>query len=253
MCSTIPPLGRRRSRFRAGGGRLLAALLTLAGLAPADAEAAPLPPEKRCLALVAYAEAVSEGQKGMAAVIRVMHNRIRDGRFPKTACAVARQRGQFQAVEESARYKAALRAPHRMNLARTLNARTSFERMMLQQASRLAVDGKLARGRDMTGGALYFVNPYMMDPGRCAWFAKLKRTAAIGQHVFMTHYKKGERRRGPALDCRKVGEGWIAARKGKIVDAPVPMLKVRLRAPVPEPKPVLEPMVVAMGEAHPAE
>jgi hypothetical protein len=232
------------------GGRLIRALTLASGVAGAAAgEAAPLPPDTRCLALVAYAEAVSEGQKGMSAVIRVLHNRIRDGRFPRSACAVARQRGQFQAIEESLTLRRALKAPHRMNLARALNARTSFERMMLRQASRLALDRKLARGRDPTGGALYFVNPHMMDPSRCAWFAKLKRTATIGQHVFMTHYRKGERRRGPALDCRRVGQGWIAARKGKIVDAPVPQLKARLPAPLPVPKPPPQPTVVALGEA----
>ena len=31
-----------------------------------------------------------------------------------------------------------------------------------------------------------------MDPARCPWFAALKRTAQIGSHVFMTHYREGE-------------------------------------------------------------
>ena len=42
--------------------------------------------------------------------------------------------------------------------------------------------------RDPTGGAVYFVNPRLMDPGKCPWFASLKRTASIGQHVFMADY-----------------------------------------------------------------
>ena len=139
---------------------------------------------------------------------------IRDGRFPKSACGVVRQGGQFQAIEESRRIKGALKAPHRMDLERTLNARTAFTRMMLDQARRLAIDPKVARGKDPTKGALYFVNPHMMDPSRCPWFAKLKRTTRIGSHVFMTHYKKGEKRVGPALDCRTAGKGWMAQRAG---------------------------------------
>jgi hypothetical protein len=254
-CTITPPpnrpaRGRGTTSIRTG---LIGVSLAAAGIAAAScAHAGPLPTESRCLALVAYAEAVSEGRTGMAAVIRVMHNRVRDQRFPKSACAVARQPGQFQAIDESRRYKAALKAPHRMSLARTLMADTGFERMMLRQASELALDRKLARGRDPTGGALYFVNLHMMDPGRCAWFARLKRTTAIGRHVFMTHYGRGERRRGPALDCRRVGQGWIAARKGKVIEgAPLPMLKVRLRAPVPVPKPVPKPIVVALTEPRP--
>ncbi len=195
---------------------LIAALLGVtAGLAaPAPAEADTLGPGSRCLALVGYAEAVSEGNEGMAAVMRVVHNRIRDGRFPGNACAVVRQGGQFQAIEESRRIKTALKAPHRMSLEKTLNTRTSFTKMMLGQARRLAVDPQVARGKDPTSGALYFVNPHMMDPSRCPWFAKLKRTTRIGSHVFMTHYKKGEKRQGLALDCRTAGKGWLAQRKG---------------------------------------
>lgn len=233
-------------------------IVAFAGLAAPSLAAQPtLPADKRCLALVAYAEAVSEGKPGMAAVIRVMHNRVRDPRFPESACAVARHRGQFQAIEESPRYKQALKAPHRIDLARTLSADTSFERMMLRQVSELALDRKLARDRDPTGGALYFVNPEMMDPSRCPWFAKLKRTTVIGQHVFMTHYQPGERRRAPALDCRKAGRGWLALRKGAPGDtasppakpgAPVPALKVVARAPVPMPKPEAKATVVALGE-----
>lgn len=257
MSSCRPKAAPRGLRWRG----LACGLLALVGLAAPGAESAALPAETRCLALVAYAEAASEGRQGMAAVIRVMHNRVRDPRFPASACAVARQRGQFQSIEESLLYRRALRMPQRMNLARVLGADTEFERMMLRQVSELARDKKLARGRDPTGGALYFVNPEMMDPGRCPWFAKLKRTTTIGQHVFMTHYQKGERRRAPALDCRKAGQGWLAQRQGKggTVPAatpegarpvPLPMPKVGPPAPLPMPKPELSPTVVAMAEPH---
>jgi hypothetical protein len=216
-------------------------VLIAAGAALAKADN--LGPGSRCLALVGYAEAVSEGNEGMAAVIRVVHNRIRDGRFPGSACAVVSQNGQFQAIEESRRIKGALKAPHRMNLEKTLNTRTSFTKMMLKQARRLATDPKVARGKDPTRGALYFVNPHMMDPSRCPWFAKLKRTTRIGSHVFMAHYKKGEKRLGPALDCRNVGQGWMAQRAGaKTIlarkNAGDPARVVAQSVPRPEPRPV---------------
>lgn len=209
-------------------------------LLPEPARAADrLDPARRCLAIVGYAEASSEGMKGMAAVIRVMHNRVRDPRFPDHPCKVARQKGQFQAVEESARIKRALAAPHKANLELVLLADTSFERMVLDQARRLASDRRVARGPDPTGGALYFVNPDMMDPSRCPWFAKLKRTTRIGDHVFMRHYRKGEKRGAPALDCRTVGQGWYAQR-GKSADAQRELAEASVKPiPVPRPRPTV--------------
>ena len=66
---------------------------------PAAAKPDRLSPNARCLTLVGYAEAVSEGNAGMAAVMRVVHNRIRDGRFPKSACGVAVHKLPHQTAE----------------------------------------------------------------------------------------------------------------------------------------------------------
>ena len=60
-------------------------------------------------------------------------------------------------------------------------------------------------GSDPTQGALYFVNPRLMDPGNCPWFARRKRTATIGQHVFLTEYGPDEQRGAPGLDCSIAG------------------------------------------------
>ena len=46
-----------------------------------------------------------------------------------------------------------------------------------------------------------------MNPELCPWFAGLKRTTAIGGHVFMTHYRDGEPVGPPALDCSRAGVG----------------------------------------------
>ena len=56
--------------------------------APAREQPAPTGREVRCLAMIAYAEAAVDGLGGMAAVIRVVRNRMSDLRFPGDACAV---------------------------------------------------------------------------------------------------------------------------------------------------------------------
>jgi hypothetical protein len=233
--------------------RLTVAALLAVFLASAPDEARAgdrLSPASRCLAMVGYAEAVSEGQQGMAAVMRVVHNRTRDPRFPNHACKVVGQNGQFQAIEESRKLKWSTRRPQKTSLEWALSANTAYERKMLALARRLAIDPRVARGRDPTGGALYFVNPDMMDPSRCQWFAKLKRTTRIGSHVFMTHYKPGERRGSPALDCGAAGKGWmIATHKGRYAAPTVARAEgiAAPTAPVPAPRPAGRPTVVASG------
>ena len=164
--------------------------------------------QRRCLTMIAYAEAAGEGAAGMAAVMRVVRNRLAHPSFPKDICAVALQDGQFQPVSERPALRSALAAPEGKNLSEVLGATSREARLVLVQAWRLAVALDWLAPRDPTGGALYFVNPTLMDPAKCPWFAGLKRTAVIGQHVFMTHYAAGEPRGAPALDCRMAGKGY---------------------------------------------
>ena len=166
--------------------------------------------ERDCAALIAYLEASVEGVRGMQAVVRVVHNRMRDARFAPTACAVVGQDGQFQPMEERPALKRAVRGGRPLRLERLLRVDTPFERMLLGQALRLAAE---TPGADLTRGALYFVNPLLMDRDRCPRFAALRRTTRIGAHVFLAHYRDEERRRGPALDCRIAGrDSWMVAR-----------------------------------------
>jgi spore germination cell wall hydrolase CwlJ-like protein len=169
--------------------------------------------EVRCLALVAYTEAAVDGEAGMAAVIRVVRNRMADPRFPDEACAVVAQVAQFQPVAQSAVLRQVVRDPEGYSLPQVLGLRTAAARRLLARAHALA---RLPPPRpDPTGGALYFVNPDLMDPERCPWFAALKRTARIGGHVFMTHRRPGEPPGPPALDCGPAGgEGAEAAPVG---------------------------------------
>jgi Cell Wall Hydrolase len=167
----------------------------------------------RCLALVAYAEAAVDGRAGMEAVIRVVQNRVADPRFPNDPCAVAVQPGQFQPVSEQPRLRTALANPLAVSLEAALGGPQAVRAELLREALRLGEIYAVGLGRgDSTGGALYFVNPYFMDPEKCPWFAGLKRTAAIGGHVFMTHYRPGERAGEAAIDCSIAGTRLVKAK-----------------------------------------
>lgn len=167
---------------------LAATFLLVAGTAVAD-------PGPRCAAMIAVLEAAGEGEAGMAAVIEVVRNRIRDPRFPRDACAVVVQDRQFQPVSEWPALKRALMQPTSFDPAAMLT--TGPDRASLDRALQLAA----RPAGNATKGALYFVNPLAMDPRYCAWFATLKRTVTIKSHVFMTHWGADEKRREPALDC----------------------------------------------------
>jgi hypothetical protein len=170
-------------------------IVALALIAMPLALASGATPAERCTAMIAVLEAAGEGDVGMEAVIEVVKNRTADARFPGEACAVIAQDRQFQPVGEWPALQRALAQPASFDPEALMAAgpgRRSLERA-------LALAKRPATGR--TGGALYFVNPLAMDPRHCPWFATLKRTARIKNHVFMTHYGPGERPGEPALDC----------------------------------------------------
>ncbi len=191
---------------------ILAIIVLLLPIAPVDASAATSDRERRCLAMIAYAEAATEGPAGMLAVMKVVHNRVVHPHFAGDACAVALEPGQFQPVGDRPSLRLALAAPAGRSLSDAVGATTPSARLRLVAAWRLAAAAAIWPARDPTGGALYFVNPRQMDPGKCAWFAKLKRTAVIGAHVFMRHYLPGEASSGPALDCALAGSGRTRSR-----------------------------------------
>ncbi len=168
------------------------------------ASAAPPERDTRCLALIAYAEAAGEGPAGMAAVMQVVRNRAGDPRFPGDDCAVAVEPGQFQPVDESPALRAALLHPDRYRPEQVVIVRGQADRKALAEAFALA-RRPATGGSDPTRGALYFVNPRLMDPDNCPWFARRKRTATIGQHVFLTEYGPDEQPGAPGLDCSIAG------------------------------------------------
>lgn len=57
-----------------------------------------------CMAQLIHDEARGEGERGMEAVAQVILNRIKDGRFGKGACGVARAPRQFSGYHRSLKY-----------------------------------------------------------------------------------------------------------------------------------------------------
>jgi spore germination cell wall hydrolase CwlJ-like protein len=129
--------------------------------APPRAESAALDAELECLAGAVYFEAKGEPARGQLSVAKVILNRTVSGRFPRTACGVVKQRGQFSFVRGG-------RFP--------VIARGSASWKQAVAIARMARDGSVA---SPAGKALFFHARYV-SPG----WRGVTRVAAIGNHVF---------------------------------------------------------------------
>ena len=117
--------------------------------------------ELECLATGVYFEAKSEPLAGQLAVGRVIANRAKSGgRFPSSYCGVLFQRGQFSFVHGHA-------LPSVPRSARQWQTAVAIAKIVDQDLKDSAV-----------GNALFFHARYV-SPG---W--RLKRVAAIGNHIF---------------------------------------------------------------------
>jgi len=116
----------------------------------------------QCLAQNAYFEAGNQTDKGMIAVTNVVMNRVEDGRFPKTPCAVINQRTrnvcQFSWVCEGKK--------NVRNMEIFRRARAAAERVYLEKVP------------DVTHGSLFYHANYV-NP---RW--NLDRVTTIGAHIF---------------------------------------------------------------------
>ena len=115
--------------------------------------------ELECLATAVYYESKGEPLVGQLAVAEVIVNRTKSSRFPSTLCGVVKQRGQFSFVRGG-------RLPHAPRNA-------SWRKAVA--IAHIAVND-LADGA--APSALFF-HARRVSPG---W--KLKRIAAVGNHVF---------------------------------------------------------------------
>lgn len=116
----------------------------------------------QCLAENAYFEAGNQSQKGKVAVTHVVMNRVKDDRFPKSACAVVHQKRhgvcQFSWVCEGKK--------HVRNMT------------MFADARRAAENVYLGNTRDVTRGAKFYHANYV-NPN---W--GMTRVTQIGAHIF---------------------------------------------------------------------
>lgn len=113
-------------------------------------------PTIEMLARVIYSESRTEPYRGQVAVGAVVLNRLNSGEFPNSLRRVITQPLAFSVIDTGTFW---LRP----------NARA-------YKAAREAL-----RGKDPTGGCLYFFNP---DKSTSLWIRKLKPRMKIGRHVF---------------------------------------------------------------------
>lgn len=116
--------------------------------------------ELECLATGVYFESKSEPLAGQLAVGHVISNRAKSGRFPSSYCGVLFQRGQFSFVRGK--------------------ALPSVPRSSKQWKTAVAIAKIVDQGlKDSSVGKAMFFHARRVSPG---W--RLKRVAAIGNHIF---------------------------------------------------------------------
>jgi N-acetylmuramoyl-L-alanine amidase len=136
-------------------------VLSLAALVEAHSSSAPRSAEEECLAGAVYFEAKGEPLKGQLSVAEVILNRAGSGRFPKSACGVVKQPGQFSFVR-SGRFPPIARASAAWRKAVAI-ARVARDDL---------ADGPAPK-------ALFF-HAKRVSPG----WRGLTRIAAVGNHIF---------------------------------------------------------------------
>jgi hypothetical protein len=133
--------------------------------------------DREAIARVAFAEAGNQGDRGIAAVVFTIINRLGDGRWGGTVSDVLNAPRQFEPV---------MRAGGQWrNLSRVPDSR----RARIDAIVSLALKGELA---DETGGALYFQNPTIVAQraragqvsSKLVNFGGQTPSVVIGDHAF---------------------------------------------------------------------
>ena len=119
----------------------------------------PAGPQTECLARTVYHEASNQILQGQLAVAQVIINRTKTPSYPRTACAVVSQPGQFA------------QAPVAASVTASASWRTALAISVIAQDRQV---GQVAPG------ALYFHAVY----ARPSWSRTHERIAQIGDHIF---------------------------------------------------------------------
>ena len=158
-----------------------------------------------CMAQNIYFESRAEGEQGKQAVAHVVQNRIKDPRFPKTACAVI-QEGRHS---ESWKTKGQAVAPEdRLYIPRRNQCQFSWycdglkdiiwiqlrdgtpieaNRTAWRDSVRIAVQVMQGQLKDNTGGATYYYAHHLVYPH---WADVKQQTQVIGAHTFLKRQAK---------------------------------------------------------------
>jgi spore germination cell wall hydrolase CwlJ-like protein len=164
------------------------------------------PAELFCMAQNIYFESRAEGEQGKQAVAHVVQNRMKDPRFPRTACGVIKEgrhveswktRGVEGVADEDRQY-----IPRRNQCQFSwycdglrdiiwiqLRDGTAIEanRTAWRDSVRIAAQVMWGELRDNTGGATYYYAHNLVYP---QWADHRQQTRVIGDHTFMRRQDK---------------------------------------------------------------
>jgi len=137
--------------------------------------------EIECLALNIYFEARGESDEGKRAVAHVVMNRVADGAFPSSACAVIREGGTLDPGKCQFTWWCDERSNQPINLAAW-----RVSRAIAAEVYDAAAHDSTGEA-DVTGGALWYHADYVAP----AWGARFAPGPKIGRHLF---YRKASTR-----------------------------------------------------------
>jgi N-acetylmuramoyl-L-alanine amidase len=237
---------------------LLWAIVALVPLTAARAEPLPTPAnllravpvpvlsaeDRDALGRVAYAEAGSQGEEGLAAVAHAVLNRVASGRFGAGVQGVLDAPGQFEPVGRAG------------GTWRGLSPLTEPRRLVFGTILDLILQGRLP---DLTGGSTYFQNPAivaqraaagLVSPGLVN-FGGRAPAAVIRDHSFYraagAHGPAPEPRR-PGVTASQPAAGFYRVVNGQLVQAGVTLADPVFTDPASSSAPVAK--FIRVGAVH---
>jgi spore germination cell wall hydrolase CwlJ-like protein len=152
-----------------------------------------------------YFESRAEGEQGKQAVAHVVQNRIRDPKFPKTACGVIQEGRHFESWKTKGQ---AVTPEERQYIPRRNQCQFSWycdglkdiiwiqlrdgtpieaNRQAWRDSVRIAAQVMWGELKDNTGGATYYYAHNLVYP---QWADHKQQTRVIGDHTFMRRQVK---------------------------------------------------------------
>lgn len=124
--------------------------------------------------MTVYMEASGESKEGQQAILSVLMNRLKSGRWGSSLSSVCLWSYQFSCWNSKDAKEA--KDTNRMRVSKTKNDDKIL--IQIEQMVQKALAGEL---QDNTNGALFYLNPSLCNP---EWDDKMQKTAQIGQHAF---------------------------------------------------------------------